>query len=70
MDINARDVIQVVVAVLISLVMLGVLTPVISSMTAEGQALAQYADLINIIPLVIVVVILIMAITPILKKNF
>ena len=69
MEINAKDVIQVTVSVLVSIVILGVLTPILSTMTAEGGALAQYADIVNIIPMVIVVVILIMALTPILRKN-
>lgn len=69
-NIEARDVIQVVVGVLISVVMVGVLVPVLNDMTAEGGALEGYSALVGIIPMVLVVVILIMAIGPILKKRF
>lgn len=69
-DITARDVIQVVVGVLIAAVMVGVLVPVLNDMTKEGGALADYASLVGIIPMVLVVVILIMAISPILKRQF
>lgn len=69
-EITARDVIQVVVGVLIAAVMVGVLVPVLNEMTGEGGALAEYSALVGIIPMVLVVVILIMAISPILKRNF
>lgn len=69
-NIEAADVIRVVVGVLISIVMVGVLVPILNNMTGEGGALASYKDLVNIIPMILVVVILIMAIAPILKKRF
>lgn len=67
--IDTTDVIAVVVAVIVSVAMLGVLVPILNTMTAEGGALAQFADLVNIIPMILVIVIMLMPIGLILKKN-
>ena len=69
-NIEAGDVIRVVVGVIISVAMLGVLVPILGTMTAEGGALADYKDIVNIIPMVLVIVVLIMAIGPVIKKRF
>ncbi len=67
--IDTTDVIAVVVAVIVSVAMLGVLVPILNTMTAEGGALQSYSDLVNIIPMILVIVIMLMPIGLILKKN-
>lgn len=72
-NIEASDVIRVVVGVLISVVMIGVLVPILDNMIGTTESpgpLNEFGDLLMIVPMILVVVIVIMAVGPIIKKKF
>lgn len=70
MNMNLGSLIGVIVAGTVGMLFLGyLLAPVISDLTEEGSALADYAPILGIIVPVAVIVIVLMFVAPVIGKR-